>query len=372
MYRIAHAFTPLLPLLAALLISSVLLIPTAVVASAPARTTQETSVCAAVAATPTSAPTSATPVALTSGATLALVEDVSMPGSASRFDYQSFDPATGRLYLAHMGADQLVVVDTATRTVIGTIDGLPMVTGVLAVPELHRVYAATAGNHRVAVIDDRSLRILARLGDIGFPDGLDYDPSTQRVFVSDESGGGELVLDGATDRVETTIELGGEAGNTHYDAGSGCILVAMQTRNELIAIDPAGLDVAGRYALDPDCEGPHGFLVDAPHRLAFVTCEDDAMLLVVDLMTMRVRDRHEVGRGPDVLAFDPGLGWLYVASEAGIVSIFAEAGMGLQRVGEYRAPHAHSVSVDPATHLVYLPLQDVGGSPVLRIMKPKT
>jgi hypothetical protein len=34
----------------------------------------------------------------------------------------------------------------------------------------------------------------------------------------------------------------------------------------------------------------------------------------------------------------------------------------------YQAPHAHSVAVDPTTHLVYVPLEDVGGRPVLRIL----
>ena len=33
--------------------------------------------------------------------------------------------------------------------------------------------------------------------------------------------------------------VGGEAGNTHYDAVSHCIVVAVQTKNELVAIDPA-------------------------------------------------------------------------------------------------------------------------------------
>ncbi|HMG27461.1 MAG TPA: YncE family protein, partial [Acidimicrobiia bacterium] len=31
--------------------------------------------------------------------------------------------------------------------------------------------------------------------------------------------------------------------------------------------------------------------------------------------------------------------------------------------------HAHSVAVDPATHRVYFPLQDVGGHPMLRVMR---
>ena len=39
-------------------------------------------------------------------------------------------------------------------------------------------------------------------------------------------------------------------------------------------------------------------------------------------------------------------------------------------LGEYRAPHSHSVAVDPATHRVYLPIQDIDGKSVLRIMKP--
>jgi hypothetical protein len=33
-------------------------------------------------------------------------------------------------------------------------------------------------------------------------------------------------------------------------------------------------------------------------------------------------------------------------------------------------PHAHTVSVDPKTHLVYFPLENISGHPLLRIMRP--
>ncbi len=33
-------------------------------------------------------------------------------------------------------------------------------------------------------------------------------------------------------------------------------------------------------------------------------------------------------------------------------------------------PDAHSVRVDPKTHLVYFPLENVNGRPVLTIMEP--
>jgi hypothetical protein len=48
-------------------------------------------------------------------APLKKVADVSLPGPAVRFDYQSIDPSQGRLYIAHMNADQLLVFDVKKR-----------------------------------------------------------------------------------------------------------------------------------------------------------------------------------------------------------------------------------------------------------------
>jgi DNA-binding beta-propeller fold protein YncE len=72
-----------------------------------------------------------------------------------------------------------------------------------------------------------------------------------------------------------------------------------------------------------------------------------------------------------VLAVDPGLGRLYVASESGVVSVFNVSGRRFEELSQSEiAPNAHVVAVDPKTHLVYLPLQSIGGRPTLRIMEP--
>ena len=93
--------------------------------------------------------TGSIPSAPTTAAPLRLVADIPLPGTSSRFDYQSLDHAMGRLFVAHMGAGQLVVFDTRSARVIGTLEGFPTVTGVLAVPAEHRVYASAAGAHAV-------------------------------------------------------------------------------------------------------------------------------------------------------------------------------------------------------------------------------
>ena len=112
-------------------------------------------------------------------------------------------------------------------------------------------------------------------------------------------------------------------------------------------------------------------LIDAPARLAFVACDDNAKLLLVDMTDMHVLSVHDVGRAPDVLAFDPGLRRLYVSSESGVVAVFEVEGKDLRLLGSnFLAPEAHSVAVDPATHLVYFPLQNIHGHGVLRVMAP--
>jgi len=117
-------------------------------------------------------------------------------------------------------------------------------------------------------------------------------------------------------------------------------------------------------------ENPHGIALDPSATLAFVAGEGNAKLALVDLSTMKVLGLYSVGEDPDVLAFDPGLKQLYVSAESGDVTVFREEGNKLARVGGFSMPYAHTVCVDPNTHLVYFPLQNLGGHPVLRIMKP--
>jgi sugar lactone lactonase YvrE len=302
------------------------------------------------------------------GRPLVVVADVPLPGAAKRFDYQSFDSSSGRLYISHMHGDRLDVFYAPSGRLLTSMTGFPGATGVLAVPEQHKVYVSVTGRHEVAVVDTRNLATLASITGASFPDGIAYAPAEQRVFVSDESGGTDLVIDARTNARLGLIALGGEAGNTHYDAVAHCIVVAVQTKNQIVAIDPASQRILQRY--DVPCEHPHGFLIDESHRLAFVSCEGDSRLLVLDLRAMRTTATLKIPAEPDVLAFDPGLERLYVACESGSLAVFEENNGALSPLGEYRAPHAHTVAVDPATHRVYLPLQEVNGKPALRILAP--
>lgn len=298
------------------------------------------------------------------------VADVPLPGRPTRWDYASIDPERHLLFLAHLGDSAVVVVDTSTDRVLASIPGISRVHGVLAVPKLGRVYASATGANELAVIDEDSLKVIARIPAGVYPDGIAYAPDADKLFVSDETGKTDTVIDAATNQRIATIGLGGEIGNTQYDPVSKHIFANVQTRDELVEIDPLTNQVVARHRLS-GAQGNHGLLIDPGDRLAFIVCEGNDKLLVLDMRTMQVVKAFDVGHTPDVLAWDRRLDLVYVASESGVVSLFKVDGRNVEKVGEgWLGSHAHAVAVDPRNHYAYFPLQDVRGKPVLRITRP--
>jgi YVTN family beta-propeller protein len=303
------------------------------------------------------------------GLPLQLVADIALGGNATRLDYASFDAARHLLFIAHLGVSAVIVFDTRARKVVARIPGVHKVHGVLALEQLGRVYASATGSHEVVVIDEASLQVTARMPGGVYPDGMAYAPNVRKLYVSDEHGNAQTVIDIDRNTRIATIALGGEVGNTQYDPASKHIFANVQTRNELVEIDPATDEVVGRTHL-PGSRGNHGLLIEPLGRLAFVACEDNDRLLVLNLRTKKLLATFSTGKGPDVLAFDSARDLLYVASESGIVSLFRRQGDGVSKVGEgFVGPNAHVVAVDPLTHDVYFPLIDVNGRTALRIMR---
>ncbi len=301
---------------------------------------------------------------------LRLQADVPLTGGVSRFDYQSLDSQTGTLYISHMGAGQIIVFNTQQAKISTVLNGFPGVTGVLILPELHRLYASVTRHHQVMVLDSQSLKVIAKIPAGHFPDGMAYVPETHELYVSDEMGGEVTVINLLTNKRAASLKMGGEVGNTRYDSNSHTILVNVQGKNELVTIDPKTQKILNHYPIKGG-KNPHGLCLDSNSHLAFIACDGDEKLVVMDLNNFQEIGVADVGKDPDVMAFDDNLGYLYVASESGVVSIFRVRDRKIEKFGDYPVgQNAHSVLVDPKTHFLYFPLRKVNKGPVLRIMKP--
>jgi DNA-binding beta-propeller fold protein YncE len=316
--------------------------------------------------------------------------DFSLGRATSRMDYQSLDSAAHRLYIAGMGAGKLLAFDVEHNNLAASLNGFPEVTGVLAVPELHKVYASvpgaglipslsaalgmvglSSGRGAVAIVDTRTLREIARLPGGIFPDGIAYDPKDRKIFVSDELGSAMLVIDADSNRLVARFATGGEVGNVRYDPVTAKVYAPIQSRNELAVIDPANLRIVARHPL-PGGRHPHGLAIAPGHAVGYVACDGNDRLLTVDLTTGKVLDRQPVAHDPDVLAIDSEARRLYVASESGQLSTFDIASATRPRsLGDvFVERDAHSVTVDPATHRLYFPLANVKGRSMLRVLVP--
>ena len=299
------------------------------------------------------------------------VGEVPLPGDSSRFDYASLDEQRGILFIAHLGASEIVEVDIHANQVVRTIPNISQVHGVLGVGPLNRVYATATGANQVVAIDESTGAEIRRAPTGQYPDGLAYDPRRNAIWTTNETGGTETVVDAATLQPKGTVALGGKVGNVSYDQDSDRMIVAVQGRNDLAVIDPAALTVVKRVAL-PGCQHPHGLGVDGRDRLVFVACDQNATLLTIDQTKWTVMAADPVGDDPDVLAYDPSAHRLYVGAESGILTTLDLRNHMLAVTGSgHLANGAHVVAVDAGTHRSYYPVPaGSNGHPALLERQP--
>jgi YVTN family beta-propeller protein len=297
--------------------------------------------------------------------------EISLPGNNSRFDYASLDAQRGLLFVAHLGASEIIEIDVNAGRVVRTIPNVSQVHGVLVIGPLGRVYATATGSNQVVAIDENTGAEIVRAPTGQYPDGLAYDSHRNTVWTTNEAAGTETVVDASTLQPRGTVDLGGQVGNVNYDSTRDRILVAVQDRNDLAIIDPAALTVQRRVALT-GCEHPHGLTVDSPDGLSFVACDQNATLLTIDESDWRITGTNQIGEDPDVLDYDGTGHRLYVAAESGSVTVLALRDRVLAETGSgHLADGAHVVAVDPTTHRSYYPVPSgSGGHPALLVRAP--
>src|SRR5947209_8019224 len=373
------------------------------------------------------------------------------PGVALRFDhfdFQSLDPTTGLLFMAHTGPapdkEELVnhnfkanrdavvdghvlVFDTTQNKLVGRVD-IPQVTGMVAAPDLGEVFAADANDNLIYAFNEHTLQITAKIavGDNESPDAMEYDPIDHKVFVSDpgvpnpdvidRNNQNVTVIDARTKKVITKInvghlpklageptdpqqgdtkteQLGYDVGHNHYDPISRHVYVTLEQlphdpaalvpvpgTGELAEIDPVTNKILRRVQLTTTCSTPHGMTLDGEQHEAFIVCgnvDPDhniiPNLMRVDIQSMQVipGDPRQLALAakPDIAIIDHSQHVLFIGC-AGGVTVFDESNGQLKRLASYNfGKNTHTVAVNEATNLLYLPQPDIGGRPIVRIVK---
>lgn len=294
--------------------------------------------------------------------------DLPGPGG-KRFDYLTILPDRHLLLSVHLGAGRLYVIDLTNNKVLNTIEDLPGIEAVEVAPDVDKAYTSDWGEHKVGVIDLKQMKVIKKLPVENKPDGIAYAAPFHKMYVSDERAKAEVVIDVARDEIVKTIKFESETGMPQFDPVGRHVWVNLQDQNLIAEIDPATDNVVGKYPVG-DCRGNHGMVLDPEHRRAFLSCEDNDLMTVIDLDNHKVITSLPMAGGADVIKFDSGLQRIYGACGSGALSIFHQDDPNhYRKLQDFPVEKkVHSIAVDQATHRVYTPEEQEAGKPVARMI----
>lgn len=279
-------------------------------------------------------------------------------GSPDRWDYVIFDPASGRVYVAH--GDEITVVDGKGGAIVGHVKGLPGGThGVAIVTSLGIGFTDDGEAGQAAAFDLASLSIKTRVKAAEDADAIALDPQSGHVFVINGDTGTITVIDPKTSAAVATIQGGGKL-EYAVASGTGKLYVNGADKKEVLKVDTQSNRVEARWPI-PNCTSPHGLALDpATHRL-FVSCLNN-LLTVLDADRGRVVTTLPIGSGSDAVVFDPKRKLIFSSNgRDGTLSIIAERDAEtFVSVGSVKtALSARTMGIDPVTGRIYLAAADV-------------
>ena len=297
------------------------------------------------------------------------VAEFDLPGPpGKRFDYLAIDEDDNYLLSAHLGAGLLHVIDLRANTVVATVSDLPGVEGIAYIAEGRKVYTANWWENKIGVVDLARFAVIKKMPTEDKPDGIAYAAPFHKVYVSNERAKAESVIDVSTDTIVKVLRFDSETGVPQYDPVARKLYVNLQDRNTLAVIDPATDSVVETYRVD-GCRENHGMAIDAERRRAFLSCEGNDTLTVLDLDTHQSIAHLPLAKGADVVMFDPRLGRVYVACSSGAISVFQmDDPAHFRKLPDVPVePKIHSLAVDRRTRRVYAPAEQEKGRPASKM-----
>lgn len=276
-------------------------------------------------------------------------------GGTGFWDYLSIDNAARRLYVSH--CTHVVVIDLDTDKVVGDIPNTRGVHGIALAPELNRGYISCGETNIAIIFDLKSLKVLGQVKTGTDPDTILYDPAVKRVFAFNGGSNDVTAFDAATGAVAGTIALGGKPESAKAD-GKGKIFVNIEDTSEVLQIDSKKLAVTKRFSIKPG-EEPAGMGIDIERHRIFSGC-GNKLMTVLDTETGKVIATVPIGEECDGVGFDPETGLIFASNGDGTLTVVKESSTAKFEVLETVATKlgARTMTIDPKTHNVYLP---VGG-----------
>lgn len=280
---------------------------------------------------------------------------VKMAGKAPSWDHLTFDPATGRLYIARRLAG-VTVFDTRRHRIVGSIKGAAGANAVVLVPEFDRGYTAN-GDGVSTVFQISTLKTLAKLKLGESADGAFYDAVHKLIVVTRGDDHKLTFIDAGSGTVTGELVTASKELESVAIDGAGVAYVAERDKVAIAKVDPATRALVQEWPITGGCVLPTGIAIDPVHNRLFVGCKGDKPLMaVIDTANGETVATLPIGRGNDGVAYDAVAKTVITSNGVeGNLVIFDQLDPDHYRLNQAitTQPLARTMAYDPATRAIY-------------------
>jgi DNA-binding beta-propeller fold protein YncE len=196
--------------------------------------------------------------------THAVVNSIPVPDPTVGF--VEVDRAHEVIWVGSFSADAVYAIDLGTELPVATIP-VTSPQSLALNPITNRLYVAGQGNDTVEVVDTVTRTSVGTLDVGGSSLGVEVDPTTNRVFVGDYSNGTLDVFGGADGLLDDTYPVGDEPITVAFDPVTGNAWVTSREPGSVVEVDPD----TGPTGLTVPYADAQGLAVAPASRLGFVT-----------------------------------------------------------------------------------------------------
>jgi len=295
-------------------------------------------------------------------------------GVLSVLDYLTVDERALLVAGESTGSVFKIAMDAGPRgrgETVMELRGASNVHGIAFAGEANIAFVTRSGANTVDVIDLNRSQVVASIPVADDPDAIIYDKDSNLIYVANGDAKLATLIDPDRRTTIAAISLGAKPEYAAIDSLGGLLYQNLKDTDSVAAVDLIRRVVVGQWPL-PSCEGPTGMAIDSKRRRLFVACSGNATMAVFDMERHQVIVSLKIGGGPDSVAFDPSLHRIYSAGRAGKLTIVQQDAADSYRVLDQIRTHygAHTLTVDPVSHRVYVAYASLFVRPRVAVFSP--
>ncbi|WP_243630165.1 YncE family protein [Taibaiella soli] len=272
-----------------------------------------------------------------------------------KWDYLAINPTTNNLYIAH--GSQVNIINKVNGDSVGVLNNTSGVHGVAFVPALNKGFMSNGKLNTVTVFDMQTNVEIVQIPVGQNPDAIMYEPVSGYVFVGNGKSANISVIDPKENKLLKSIDLGGKP-ETAVSDNAGKLYVNIEDKSEIVVLDVKSLAVEAHWPLGAGKE-PSGLAIDPKQMKLFAGC-DNEKLIVMDAKTGKAEQELPIEEECDGVAFDPVSQHIFSANGEGTLTVIARNANGKYYVAQNVKTRkgARTLTVDPTTNKIYLPVAD--------------